>query len=116
MTVKRIVTNIATTTPDSLAQFYRELLDLETVMDMGWIVTCAADEKAAIQISFASEGGSNTPVPDMSIEVDNIDDVYRRAQQAGHEITYPITDEPWGVRRFYVTDPAGKTLNILTHQ
>ena len=116
MAVKRIVTNIATAAPASIAQFYRELLDLDTAMDMGWIVTCAADEKAAIQISFASEGGSGTPVPDISIEVDNIDEVYRRAQQAGHEISYPLTSEPWGVQRFYIKDPAGKTLNILTHQ
>lgn len=115
MTVKRIVTNIHSDNPDALARFYRELLGLETVMDMGWIVTCASADTSAAQISFASEGGANTPVPDVSIEVDNIDEVYQRAERAQHDIIYPLTDEPWGVRRFYVLDPAGKTLNILAH-
>lgn len=31
------------------------------------------------------------------------------------DVAYPLTDEPWGVRRFYVRDPAGKLLNILSH-
>ena len=27
-----------------------------------------------------------------------------------------LTDEDWGVRRFYLKDPAGKLLNVLSHQ
>jgi len=116
MSVKRIVTNISTANPGELARFYRELLDMDTAMDMGWIVTCTGEASARVQISFASEGGSGTPVPDISIEVDDVDEIYRRAENTGARITYPLTDEPWGVRRFYVKDPAGKTLNILSHQ
>lgn len=115
MAVQRIVTNIQAEAPGEIATFYRDLLGLHTVMDMGWIVTCVSEATAAVQISFASEGGSGTPVPDISIEVDNIDEVYQRATDTGIAIVYPLTDEPWGVRRFYVTDPAGKTLNILAH-
>ena len=62
-----------------------------------------------------SEGGSGTPVPDLSIEVDDVDEIHRRAISAGYEITYGITDEPWGVRRFFVRDPFGKLVNILSH-
>jgi uncharacterized glyoxalase superfamily protein PhnB len=54
-------------------------------------------------------------VPDLSIEVDNLEDVYRRAEEAGYSIVYPLTDEPWGVRRFFVRDPFGKIVNILAH-
>ena len=65
---------------------------------------------------MASEGGSGTPVPDLSIEVDDVDEVYAaRRVAAGFEITYAITDEPWGVRRFFVRDPFGKIVNILSH-
>ena len=28
---------------------------------------------------------------------------------------YALTDEPWGVRRFFVREPSGKVLNILSH-
>ena len=116
MTVRRIVADIATDDPGRAKAFYETLLDLKPVMDHGWIVTLAADTRAAVQLSFASEGGSGTPVPDLSIEVDDVDRVYERAVAAGFEIVYGIVDEPWGVRRFYVRDPFGKTLNILSHR
>ena len=115
MAVRRIVANIATDDPGRARAFYEMLFDLTTVMDMGWIVTLAADSMAAPQVSFASTGGSGTPVPDLSIEVDDVDQVYQRAVAGKFEIVYDIVDEPWGVRRFYVRDPFGRVLNILAH-
>lgn len=115
MVVKRIVSNIATGCVEDVRRFYVGLFDLDVVMDQGWIVTLASGEQAPVQISIASQGGSGTRVPDLSIEVDDVDAVYRRALDLGHAIAYQITDEPWGVRRFYLTDPAGKLLNILAH-
>jgi uncharacterized glyoxalase superfamily protein PhnB len=78
-------------------------------------LTFASEASAAPQLSVASEGGSGTPVPDLSIEVDDVDEIYKRAGSAGLEIAYDIVDEPWGVRRFYVRDPFGRILNILSH-
>ena len=115
MTVKRIVTNIAAERVQEVRDFYITLFDLDTVMDQGWISTLSAGTAANVQISIASEGGSNTPVPDLSIEVDNLDEIYARAQTLGHVIPYMLTHEPWGVRRFYVTDPAGKIINVMAH-
>lgn len=115
MAVKRIVTNIAADPIDEVRAFYAELFDLDVVMDMGWIATLSSGEVAAVQISVAKEGGSGTPVPDLSIEVDDVDETYRRAKEQGHKIEYELTEEPWGVRRFYLRDPAGKLLNILSH-
>jgi predicted enzyme related to lactoylglutathione lyase len=115
MIIKRIVANIATPSVQELQAFYVALFDLDVVMDMGWIATLASGETAPVQISFASEGGSGTPVPDLSIEVDDVEAVYARARDAGHNVFYPLTDEPWGVRRFYLYDPAGKLLNVLAH-
>jgi catechol 2,3-dioxygenase-like lactoylglutathione lyase family enzyme len=115
MAVLRIVANIAAADPTRARAFYHDLLGLGMVMDHGWIMTFASKNSAAPQISIASEGGSGTPVPDLSIEVDDVDHVYRRAVSAGFEITYDIADEPWGVRRFFVRDPFGKLVNILSH-
>lgn len=115
MTVRRIVANFAADDPGAAREFYEKLLDLEVVMDHGWLLTLASEASAPPQLSLAREGGSGTPVPDLSIEVDDVDKVYRRAVRAGHEIVYGIVDEPWGVRRFYVRDPLGRTLNILSH-
>ncbi len=115
MTVRRIVTNIATDRISDGHKFYSELLGLEVVMDHGWIVTFASDQIAPVQVSVASEGGSARRVPDISIEVDDVDEVYRRARTLGFNIAYPLADEPWGVRRFFVHDPFGKLVNIVSH-
>jgi len=115
MAVKRIVTNIDTPDPSQALVFYRDIFDLKVVMDLGWIVTHGSEIQTTPQISFASQGGSGTPVPDLSIEVDNFDDVCERLSQAGIVPEYGPVLEPSGVRRFYVRDPFGKLLNILEH-
>ena len=95
--------------------FYADILGLEVVMDHGWIVTFASPAQMAPQVSVATEGGSRTPEPDISIEVDDLDEVERRVREAGLVIEYGPTNEPWGVRRFYVRDPLGRLINILKH-
>lgn len=115
MKVKRIVANITTHNPDRAAHFYRDVLGLDVLMDFGWIVTYGSGEQASAQVSIASQGGSGTPVPDLSIEVDDVDEVLARVRNAGIAIEYGPVDEPWGVRRFFVRDPFGKLVNILSH-
>ncbi len=115
MTVRRIVANIASDTIPEVRNFYSNLFGLEPIMDLGWVVTLASRETAVTQISILSEGGSGAPVPDLSIEVDNVDEVYRRAKEIGCKVVHDLTDEPWGVRRFFIADPTGKLLNVLSH-
>ena len=115
MAVRRIVANVATADLGAAASFYADVLGLRIVMDLGWIVTFAGDGVTAPQISFAEHGGSGAPVPDLSIEVDDLDATYARAVAGGAVIAYPLTDEPWGVRRFFVRDPFGRLVNVLAH-
>jgi catechol 2,3-dioxygenase-like lactoylglutathione lyase family enzyme len=117
MSVRRIVANIAVTDTGPSAAFYRDILDLEPVMDHGWFVTLAAAgaSPARPQIGIATEGGSGTPVPDLSIEVDDLDTVIARIARAGHRLEYGPAVEPWGVRRLFLRDPNGRLLNILEH-
>jgi predicted enzyme related to lactoylglutathione lyase len=115
MTVLRIVSNIATDSIPDVRKFYTDLFGLDAVMDHGWLVTLASSETTVPQISIASQGGSGTAVPDLSIEVDNVDAVYRRANEIGCRVIYDLTDEPWGVRRFFIADPTGKVVNVLSH-
>ncbi|MBN8940309.1 MAG: VOC family protein [Rhizobiales bacterium] len=116
MKVKRIVANIATADVAAARRFYQDLLGLDLLMDHGWIATYGADRPMNVQVSFASQGGSGTPVPDLSIEVDDLDAALDRMRGAGVPIVYGPADEPWGVRRFYVRDPLGKLVNILVHK
>lgn len=116
MRVRRIVPNLTAADPATAQDFYGKLLGLDLVMDHGWIKTFASSEKMAPQIGIASEGGSGTPVPGISIEVDDVDEAYARVKSAGIDIIYDLTREPWGVRRFFVRDPFGTIVNILMHE
>lgn len=115
MKVKRIVANVATLDPGAARRFYQDVLGLDLLMDHGWIATFGSSEKMSVQISFAREGGSGTPVPDLSIEVDDLAMALDRVKKANVAVEYGPVDEPWGVRRFFVRDPFGKLVNILAH-
>jgi catechol 2,3-dioxygenase-like lactoylglutathione lyase family enzyme len=115
MQVKRIVANLATEDIVAARSFYQGILGLDLLMDHGWLVTYGSSQKMSVQVSIASEGGSGTPVPDLSIEVDDLDTALQRMKEAKVAIEYGPADEPWGVRRFYVRDPLGRLINILMH-
>jgi catechol 2,3-dioxygenase-like lactoylglutathione lyase family enzyme len=116
MKVKRIVANIQAWDVAAAERFYHEVLGLDVLMDMGWIATYGSDETMQVQLSVMHEGGSGTPVPDLSIEVDDVEAALERVKEAGFKIEYGLAYEPWGVARFYVRDPLGKLVNILQHQ
>ena len=115
MKVKRIVANIETKNTSRAQRFYSDILGLDILMDMDWIATYGSTTKMTVQMSFMNEGGSGTPVPDLSIEVDDVAEAFKRMKKARFKIEYPLTEEPWGVRRFYVRDPFGRLINILEH-
>lgn len=115
MQVKRIVANFLASDPRLARTFYEDVLGLSLLMDHGWIVTYGSQSEMSVQVSFATQGGSNTAVPDLSIEVDDVDAALARMRGAGFPIEYGPADEPWGVRRFFVRDPFGKLVNILSH-
>jgi catechol 2,3-dioxygenase-like lactoylglutathione lyase family enzyme len=108
MKVKRIMSNTATSDLNKAKAFYGDTLGLELLMDHGWFQTYGSDAKMTVQVSFGSEGGSGTPVPDLSVEVDDIQAALARFKEANVAIEYGPVSEPWGVRRFYVRDPFGK--------
>jgi predicted enzyme related to lactoylglutathione lyase len=116
MGVRRVVPDFHAEDPAAGADFYSEVLGLELAMDMDWVVMFAAPGNPTAQILVMRDDASASVRPDASIEVDDVDAAYAAARRRGCEILHPLTDEPWGVRRFFVRDPGtGKVLNILTH-
>lgn len=116
MKVKRIVANVETRDIAKADAFYRGVLGMDVIMDHGWIRTYGSGSKMTVQVSFATEGGSGTLVPDLSVEVDDLDAALRRVTKAAIPVEYGPQSEPWGVRRFFVRDPFGKLINILQHE
>lgn len=111
----RVVPDLAAQDLEATARFYREVLGFRTVMDHGWIVTLASPEDPAVQLSLMTHDATAPVVPAASVEVNDVDAAYSAAVASGADIVHPLTDEPWGVRRFFVRDPSGHVINVLSH-
>lgn len=115
MAVRRIVPDLTSSSLLEATAFYVDVLGLEVVMDHGWIVTLADPERREVQLSLMTHDATAPVVPMASIEVDDVDAAYRLALARGAEIVHPLTDEPWGVRRFFARDLDGNVVNVLGH-
>lgn len=116
MAVKRTVPNLRSTSLREATAFYTQVLGMEVAMDLGWIVTLIDPEHPESQLSLFSHDETAPVVAVASVEVDDVDARYQAAKAAGAEIVHELTDEPWGVRRFFVKDPDGNVINILAHR
>jgi catechol 2,3-dioxygenase-like lactoylglutathione lyase family enzyme len=97
--------------------FYVELLGLEVVMDDPVLGLQAPDNPTA-QIIIAPRGMED-PEPRFGVDVGDpaaVDAAHSEALRRGLRVVYPLRDEPWGVRRFFVEDPSGTVVNVLAHR
>lgn len=115
MTVRRVVPVITVSDLDSARDAYVETLGLAEVMNHGWIVTLAGTDRSH-QISLMTSDLTAPCNPTVSIEVDDVDGAHRAAVAAGLRIVHPVSDEDWGVRRFFFEDPSGNVVNVLGHR
>jgi catechol 2,3-dioxygenase-like lactoylglutathione lyase family enzyme len=115
MAVKRIKPNILSDRFDESRAFYTGVIGLGGGDGLDWILFFGGDTRE-VQLSVMHLDIKAGVHPDVSIEVDDVDDVHARAVAAGAEIVYPLTDEEWGLRRFFVRDPNGAVINVTQHQ
>ncbi|MEU4614640.1 VOC family protein [Streptomyces umbrinus] len=115
MSIRRVMPDIRSDAMEESRDFYG-LLGFEEVMNLGWVMTLASPSNPTAQVTFMSQDKSAPVVPDMSVEVDDVDAVHAAMRKSGAEIVHPLQDEEWGVRRFFVRDPNGKVVNVLSHQ
>lgn len=115
MSIKRLYPSIQADDPSAAKAFYGDILGMDVVMDQGWVMSFASTTQMPVQILFAKHSGAGDLMSDISIEVNDFDDILSKVQAAGLPIEYGPKEEPWGVKRFFVRDPFGKLINILTH-
>jgi catechol 2,3-dioxygenase-like lactoylglutathione lyase family enzyme len=69
--------------------------------------------KSDVKITFGEEGDEAADKGVwMSIWVDDVDAIHQHCVAQGIEITWPPTDEPWGVREMHVRHPDGHVFRI----
>ena len=115
MGVKRIKPNILSERFEESRAFYKDVIGLDGGDGLDWILFFGSDQPD-VQLSVMKLDVKANIHPDVSIEVDDVDDLYERASAAGAEIVYPLTDEEWGLRRFFVRDPNGAVINVTQHE
>jgi catechol 2,3-dioxygenase-like lactoylglutathione lyase family enzyme len=96
MSVKRIKPNILSERFDDSRAFYQDVIGLRELDGLDWILFFGTDTRE-VQLSVMKPDIKAHIHPDLSIEVDDVDQVYERAVAAGADIVYPITDEDWGL-------------------
>jgi catechol 2,3-dioxygenase-like lactoylglutathione lyase family enzyme len=114
MGVKRIKPNIRSDRFEESRAFYKGVMGLEEQGGLDWILFFGTDSRE-VQLSVMKLDVTAGIHPDVSIEVDDVEEVHRRAVDAGAEIVYSVTDEEWGLRRFFVQDPNGAVINVTQH-
>ena len=115
MAVRRVVPVMTVVDIGAARLRYMDVLGMEVVMDHGWIITLATPGNIQVQLSLMTTDATAPSNPDLSVEVDDVDEAYRAAADAGLEIIHPLTDEEWGVRRFFFRDGSGNVVNVLSH-
>ena len=114
MKIRRVVPDLHGE-PAASREFYEDVIGLELGMDLDWIVTFGSTSNETAQLSVMREDATAPVSPDVTIEVEEVDAVHAKAVERGYEIVHPVTNEPWDVRRFFVRDPNGAVINVMTH-
>ncbi|WP_343951860.1 VOC family protein [Nonomuraea longicatena] len=115
MTIRRAVPDITTADPAASSAFYR-LLGFREEMNMGWVINLVSPSNPTAQVILMTQDATATVNPDLSVEVGDVDAVYEAVRASGAEIVHPLSDEEWGVRRFFVRDPDGTVVNVVGHR
>lgn len=115
MSIRRVVPDIRSDALDESRRFYA-MLGFEEVMDLGWVVTLASPANPTAQITLQGPDAHAPAHPDLTVEVEDVDAVHAAVVARGAEILHPLRDEPWGVRRFFVRDPNGRIVNVMSHR
>jgi len=116
MSIRRVVPDLSSERLDESRAFYVDVLGFEVAMDLGSVVTLASPANPTAQITLMRRDGSRRLLPQVTIEVADVDAVYNEAVRRGARILFPPTDESWGVRRFFLFDPNDVVINVMSHR
>ncbi|WP_167148961.1 VOC family protein [Actinomyces sp. ZJ308] len=112
---------IVTAQKQESRDFWERYLGFRTVFDSIWF-TLMTDTGSGASIAFmAPDHPSAPPGPDtftgrgmcFELEVDDAASTHAELTRRGLPVTYPLTDEPFGQRRFGFADPSGLWVDVV---
>jgi lactoylglutathione lyase len=124
MQIKKLTPNLVVRNVESSLKFYREILGLEkaiSVPDQSPYVF-ASVSNGAVEIFFNDQKTVAAEYPRLAatiaasltlyIEVDDLQAIFDRVQQAGANISMSVTEQFYGMKEFAFEDVDGYTITI----
>ncbi len=117
MRVTGVTANLPVADIDAARGFYTEYLGLSVEeFNLGWVARYTSPDGRA-RVQLVTRGDTSPENSVVSVHVgDDVDEAYAEALRRRYEIVHPLTDEPWGIRRFLVRAPDGNLININGHR
>ncbi|MGH8032980.1 MAG: VOC family protein [Luteimonas sp.] len=126
MKLKSLFPVIATAAVIEARDFYMKYFGFVVEFDAGWYVQLHGPRDGGgmpLELAFMFPEHDALP-PSLrhafdgkgvfvTIEVEDVDEVYHRLRADGHEILIELRDEAWGQRHFGVRDPTGGMLDVV---
>ena len=121
MSVQRFLFNIPSDDIEQTAGFYTELFGFEIIFrNADWYIQLALPGHSAAQFGIIRRTSSFLPKPlqlpaqglIFTIQVEDVDAVYKEVKTRGHPIVQALRDEEFGQRHFLLQDPNGLIVNV----
>lgn len=125
--LKTVYTIVSTDELEAVKAFYQKYFGFQAVFDTGWYVQLVGPRDGSdvpLELGFmlpnneslteefqASFDGKGIFI---SIEVDDVDSVYKQLVADGYAPVQDLCDQPWGQRHFIIRDPGGTFLEVVT--
>lgn len=90
-------------------EFYLLLHTPKRKAELSFLLPGHPSQQALFQQPFTGQGLY------LTIEVDDVDKLYKALKQKGTEIKIDLRDEPWGDRHFAIQDPNGIGIDIVQY-
>ncbi|HZA75994.1 MAG TPA: VOC family protein [Acidimicrobiales bacterium] len=124
MKVIRIVPNLSSEAFVASRAFYTAMFDLVVSVELDdWYLQLMPESDTRLNIGFVKPdhelfadrtAPSGTYGVVLTIQVDDVDEAYKRAKRLGAEIAADIRNEDYGQRHFLLVDPNGLVLNVMS--
>ena len=102
-------------------KYYQSLFGLNTAFEIDWYAQLQSPENEFLQIAFVQRDHPSVPakyqqIPSgvvATLEVEDVDQYYKKAKELGLNVALDLRDEEWGQRHFMVVDPNGLLVDVV---
>ena len=102
--------------------FFVERLGMTVLFEAHWVAILSSKADGSIALGLMSaDHPSRPPGPEtfdgqgviITVQVEDASAAYAHLQACGVPIEHPLSEEPWGQRRFMTRDPSGIRIDVV---